>query len=55
VAATTADQVQKAAQTHLKPENIVTLVVGNNKEINPALSTLGTVTPVDITIPQPGA
>jgi zinc protease len=58
VEATTAAQIQKAAQTHLKPENIVTLVVGNSKEINPALSTLSPnaqVTPIDVTIPAPRA
>jgi zinc protease len=58
VEATTAAQIQKAAQTHLKPENIVTLVVGNAKEINPALSTLSPnaqVTTIDVTIPEPKA
>jgi zinc protease len=58
VEATTAAQIQKAAQTHLKPENIVTLVVGNSKEINPSLNTLipsAQVTPIDVTIPPPKA
>jgi len=54
VEATTTAQIQKAAQTHLKPENIVTLVVGNTKEINPSLTTLSPnaqVTTIDVTIP----
>lgn len=58
VAATTTAQIQKAAQTHLKPENIVTLVVGNAQEINPALTTLSPsaeVTTIDVAIPQPQA
>ncbi|HEY9698303.1 MAG TPA: pitrilysin family protein [Trichocoleus sp.] len=58
VETTTAAEVQQAAQTYLKPENIVTLVVGNAKAMNPPLSTLTPNTPVtsiDITIPQPKA
>ena len=58
VEATTTAQIQKAAQTHLQPENIVTLVVGSAKEINPALSTLSPnaqVTTIDVTIPEPKA
>ncbi len=52
VAATTIDQIQKAAQTHLKPENLVTLVVGNKAAIAPPLNTLGSkVTELDVTIP----
>jgi zinc protease len=58
VEATTTAQIQKAAQTHLKPENIVTLVVGNAKEINPSLTTLSPnaqVITIDVTIPEPKA
>lgn len=52
VEATTIADVQKAANQYLQPEKIVTIVVGNQKEINPPLSSLGQpVTTVDITIP----
>lgn len=54
VAATTAADVQRAAQTYLKPEEIVTLVVGNSAAINPPLSSLSAdakVTRIDISIP----
>jgi zinc protease len=54
VEATTPGQILRAAQTHLKPEQIVTLVVGNATAIQPPLTSLATgvkVTPVDVTIP----
>jgi len=56
IAETTAEAVQAAAQEHLKPEDLVILVVGNTAEIQPSLSTLApdqSVTQVDISIPQP--
>ena len=52
VAATTIADVQRVAKTYLKPENIVTLVVGNQATIKPPLDALGeAVTAIDITIP----
>lgn len=56
VANTTTEQVLAAAQQHLKPENLVVLVVGNSAEIQPPLGVLTPdqqVTQVDITIPPP--
>lgn len=57
VTETTAEDVLQAAQEHLKPEELVILVVGNMDEIVPPLATLApnqTVTQVDISIPDPG-
>ncbi|MEO0406506.1 MAG: insulinase family protein, partial [Cyanobacteria bacterium P01_A01_bin.135] len=47
--AVTPQSIQAAANRHLKPEQIVTLVVGNEAEIDPPLQALaGSVTPIDI-------
>jgi len=57
VEATTPQDILEAAQTQLKPEQLVTLVVGNSAAIQPPLSSIapnGVVTPVDITIPAIG-
>jgi zinc protease len=51
---TTAQDILEAAQTHLNPEQLTMLIVGNSTAIDPPLNTLGaTVQTIDITIPQP--
>jgi zinc protease len=56
VETTTIADVQRVAQTHLKPEQLVTLVVGNAEAMQPPLGTIAPdgITAIDITIPQPG-
>lgn len=52
VKATTANDIMRVAKKYLKPEQLVTLVVGNANAIKPPLTELtAEVIPVDITIP----
>jgi len=49
----TAADVARVAQKYLHPEQVAVLVVGNSKEFDKPLTSLGAVTPIDITIPPP--
>lgn len=49
----TADQVQQVAKKYLQKDQLAVLVVGNDAEFDKPLSSLGSVTKVDITIPPP--
>jgi zinc protease len=53
--AVTADDVARVAKKYVSPSQVSVLVVGKEKDFDKPLSTLGTVTPIDITIPEPGA
>ncbi len=54
VKTTTIQEVQLAAQKYLQPDKLVTLVVGNEAEIKPPLTSLNEkITTLDITIPEP--
>jgi zinc protease len=49
----TAADVTRVANKYIDVSKLATIVVGNEAEIKPPLSTLGNVTNVDITIPPP--
>nr|MDQ3281469.1 insulinase family protein [Acidobacteriota bacterium] len=51
----TAQDIARVAKTYLHPDQLAVLVVGNQSQFEKPLSTLGTVTPIDITIPEPNA
>lgn len=51
----TAADVERAAKKYVQPNQLAILVVGKAADFEKPLSTLGTVTPIDITIPEPGA
>lgn len=47
--------VQRVAQKYITPARLTTVVVGREKDFDKPLSTLGDVTKLDITIPEPMA
>jgi len=47
--------VERVAKKYVTPNQLAVLVVGNDKEFDKPLSSLGSVTPIDITIPEAGA
>ncbi len=49
----TVADVARVAEKYLHADRLAVLVVGNDKEFDKPLSTLGAVTPIDITIPPP--
>jgi len=51
----TAADVTRVANQYIDLSKLAIIVVGNKSEINPALSTLGTVNDLDIKIPPPPA
>ncbi|HEX2123763.1 MAG TPA: pitrilysin family protein [Thermoanaerobaculia bacterium] len=50
-----AEDVRRVAQKYVHPNQLALLVVGKEAEFEKPLSTLGTVTTIDISIPEPGA
>jgi len=49
----TAADVERVAKKYVHPDQLAVLVVGNEKNFEKPLSTLGPVTKIDITIPEP--
>lgn len=49
----TSEDVSRVARKYVDPDKLGIVVVGNEAEIKPPLSTLGKVTDLDITIPPP--
>ncbi|HUP47660.1 MAG TPA: pitrilysin family protein [Thermoanaerobaculia bacterium] len=51
----TAEDVARVAKQYVQPQRAALLVLGRQEDFDQPLSTLGPVTPIDITIPVPGA
>jgi len=52
---TTVDDVNRVAKKYVHAQQFAILVVGNQAEFGQPLASLGQVTPIDITIPEPAA
>ena len=53
VEAVTAADVQRVAKAHFIPDILAYVAVGNPKDFGKPLTSLGKVTPIDLTIPEP--
>jgi zinc protease len=53
IAAVTKSDILRVAKQYLRPQDLVIVAVGNPAEFAKPLDTLGKVTPVDLTIPEP--
>lgn len=51
----TAEDVARVGKKYVHPEQLAVLVVGKEKDFDKPLASLGTVTPIDVTIPEPGS
>ena len=52
----TAADVERVAKKYVHPDQLAILVVGNQKDFEkPLVTAYGKVTPIDVTIPEPGA
>ncbi len=52
IEAVTADDVARVAKKYIHPDQLAVLVVGNEKDFDKPLATVGSVTPIDVTIPD---
>src|SRR5438309_2732974 len=55
IEAVTAADVARVAKKYVHPDQLAVLVVGNEKDFDKPLATVGNVTPIDVTIPEAGA
>ncbi|HTM49624.1 MAG TPA: pitrilysin family protein [Bryobacteraceae bacterium] len=53
IAAVTKADVLRVAKQYLRPQDLVIVAVGNPKDFAKPLDSLGKVTPIDLTIPEP--
>src|ERR1051326_853045 len=54
IEAVTAADVERVAKKYIHPDQLAVLVVGNEKDFDKPLASVGTVTPIDVTIPEAG-